>query len=177
MWGFWQSAHWRPNAGLYRSDWSEKPALTAYQDLVFDAWWTDVMGLSDEAGEYILRGFKGEYDITVEVNGVQYVLPLTLDDNENITFTLPLAPGPAGDYNDDGTVDAADFVVWRDGGPLLNETASPGVVDQADFDAWRANFGATAGQGARTAAIPEPAGLLLAALSAALLLAYRPARS
>ena len=34
----------------------------------------------------------------------------------------------AGDYNDDGTVDAADYTVWRDslasGTPLLNETGA-----------------------------------------------------
>jgi len=39
----------------------------------------------------------------------------------------------AGDYNDDGTVDAADDAVWRDalisGATLLNETASLGTVD------------------------------------------------
>ena len=39
----------------------------------------------------------------------------------------------AGDYNNDGIVDAADYTVWRDslesGTPLLNETASLGTVD------------------------------------------------
>jgi hypothetical protein len=52
---------------------------------------------------------------------------------------LPLA----GDYNNNGEVDAADYVLWRNGGPLQNEGASPGVVDQADYDLWRADFGRT----------------------------------
>jgi polyhydroxybutyrate depolymerase len=56
--------------------------------------------------------------------------------------TLPAAmPEPlAGDYNQDGSVDAADYVVWRknDGTP-------------AGYAAWRANFGATAATGAHVA--------------------------
>jgi hypothetical protein len=63
-----------------------------------------------------------------------------------------------GDYNGSGTVDAADYVRWRDGGPLENEGDAPGTVNQADYDFWRARFGATAGGGAgvEIAAVPEP---------------------
>jgi hypothetical protein len=75
------------------------------------------------------------------------------------------APGIAGDYNNDGKVDAADYVIWRNGGPLQNETVSLGVVDAQDYTAWRANFGNSAsGSGAGLssgAAVPEPASLLL----------------
>jgi hypothetical protein len=74
-------------------------------------------------------------------------------------------PGIAGDYNGDGSVNGADYVVWRralaNGGTLLNETASIGTVDAADFDAWRANFGATSGAGAGTSFVPEPGSALL----------------
>jgi hypothetical protein len=73
----------------------------------------------------------------------------------------------AGDYNDDGIVDAADYVVWRDsidsGIPLANETASRGIVDMADYAEWRANFGAAAsGERAAVAGpVPEPTSLFL----------------
>ena len=74
--------------------------------------------------------------------------------------------GVAGDYNDDGVVNAADYVLWRNaaasGGSLMNEGATPGVVDQADYDFWVSRFGATSGAGsAAGAAVPEPASLLL----------------
>jgi hypothetical protein len=48
-----------------------------------------------------------------------------------------------GDYNANGAVDAADYVVWRNGGPLQNEVegVTPGQVTQEDYDAWRAQFG------------------------------------
>ncbi len=51
-----------------------------------------------------------------------------------------------GDYDEDGVVDTADYVVWRnDMGvvavKLANESESLGVVNQADYDVWKAHFG------------------------------------
>lgn len=69
----------------------------------------------------------------------------------------------AGDYNGDGTVNAADYTVWRDrlgqSVTLPNDT-TPGTVTQADYDVWKNNFGAHAGAGAG-AAVPEPTTLVL----------------
>jgi hypothetical protein len=76
-----------------------------------------------------------------------------------------LVPFP-GDYNGNGTVDAADYVVWRDS---LGQTAAlaadgddNGIIDGRDYDVWRGNFGKLAGSGSVTnIAIPEPATLLM----------------
>ena len=76
-------------------------------------------------------------------------------------------PGVAveGDYNGDGIVDAADYIVWRKhlgaSITLPNENPSattPGIVDQEDYDYWRSRFGATSGSGSlnATSAVPEP---------------------
>lgn len=82
---------------------------------------------------------------------------------DQVTFTTQV--GLPGDYNTDGKVNAADYVVWRDrlnsSTALPNEGASTGVVDQADYDFWKAQFGAGSGSGAAAAAVPEPTGLLL----------------
>lgn len=84
----------------------------------------------------------------------------------------------AGDYNNDGVVDAADYTVWRDalgGDTLTNETVSPGIVDQADYEQWRSNFG-NSGSGALTAGagtVPEPAAMALWGLAGVLGLASR----
>jgi hypothetical protein len=63
-----------------------------------------------------------------------------------------------GDYNNDGSVDAADYVLWRNGGPLANESDMPGTVNEADYTFWRSRFGATSGSGATldAASVPEP---------------------
>ena len=78
-------------------------------------------------------------------------------------------PPPTGDYNGNGTVDAADYVLWRNGGPLQNEVDTPGVVNAADYTAWRARFG-NSGSGAganENAAVPEPAITVLLMFAAA----------
>ena len=33
----------------------------------------------------------------------------------------PRPPGVSGDYNGNGVVDMADYVLWRNGGPLQND--------------------------------------------------------
>jgi probable HAF family extracellular repeat protein len=58
-------------------------------------------------------------------------------------------PALPGDSNSDGTVDAADYVVWRNG---LGTTYT-----QADFDVWRAHFGQTAGSAGATAGLASSA--------------------
>jgi hypothetical protein len=73
-----------------------------------------------------------------------------------------------GDFNQDGHVDAADYVVWR---------KSDGT--QAGYDKWRANFGASHGLGRSSAGypvdasaellseVPEPSAICLCVLAAA----------
>ena len=88
------------------------------------------------------------------------------------TVEGPSVPGIAdltvsaedGDYNDNGVVDAADYVLWRNGGPLENQGNNPDVVDQADYEFWRSRFGAISGSGGGLTAIPEPATGFLVAL-------------
>ena len=77
------------------------------------------------------------------------------------TGVLSVAAGLAGDFNGDGSVDAADYVVWRkfDGTP-------------SGYDEWRSNFGATLDSGSTVAwpshaAVPEPASTLLLLFGAA----------
>jgi hypothetical protein len=73
---------------------------------------------------------------------------------------------PDGDYNQDGTVNAADYTVWRNnlGSPTaLPNDDSPGVGPD-DYDRWKDHFGESAGSGASAsvdAAVPEPATLVL----------------
>jgi hypothetical protein len=58
----------------------------------------------------------------------------------------------AGDFNDDGAVDGADFLTWQRG--------FGSTFDAADLADWKANFGST-GSGPAAAAVPEPSSALL----------------
>jgi hypothetical protein len=76
----------------------------------------------------------------------------------------------AGDYNHDGVVDAADYVVWRSSlGSAVNLAADGNndeVVNQADYTFWRSHLGATSGSGSGSdlgaqGGVPEPTALML----------------
>ena len=85
---------------------------------------------------------------------------------EGVIAPQLVAPLLAGDYNGDGSVDAADYTTWRDqlgaGIGLPNETATLGSVTIEDYEVWKSNFGASGeGGSAVTAAVPEPSSILL----------------
>lgn len=99
-----------------------------------------------------------------------------------------------GDYNGDGTVDAADYTVWRAAlatQDLVADGNGNMAVDDGDFTVWKTNYGSTGGgagasfdpfnasyviidnvtveiigaSGASLASVPEPASALLMLLS------------
>lgn len=78
LWGFWEKKHWIPEAALFRADWSIKPNGQAVRDLLLKEWWTNAQGASDAQGKYFVRGFLGEYEVTVSVNGQTKTMPLQL---------------------------------------------------------------------------------------------------
>jgi hypothetical protein len=82
------------------------------------------------------------------------------------------AAGVPGDYNNNGTVDAADYILWRENNntaTTLPNDSTAGTND-SDYIVWRAHFGQTAGSGSGAGAraatdslngVPEPHCLLL----------------
>lgn len=97
---------------------------------------------------------------TIGFKGIGY----EYDVNFDITAIPPSVPG---DYNGNGVVDAADYVLWRKG-DLAADSNGDQVVDQADYDFWRARFentsGAGTGGGLSGAAVPEPTGVVILAI-------------
>lgn len=90
--------------------------------------------------------------------------------NGSLTFEVLAAgnSGIPGDYNGDGTVNTADYSVWRNmrgqsGEEMLADGTGPdgtpdGVVDQLDYDLWKAHFGESSASAtsSNTANVPEP---------------------
>lgn len=68
-WGFWQKAHWKPNAAMYRADWSEKPNARAWKELVRGAWKTRVDGRTGADGALETRAHRGQYQVSVSAGG------------------------------------------------------------------------------------------------------------
>lgn len=88
--------------------------------------------------------------------------------NDSGSVNLP-PPMTTGDYNGDGTVNAADYTVWRNtvGQTVANfgdgaDGHADGLIDQADYEFWKTRFGEVVAGGAAALTVPEPATLAMA---------------
>lgn len=83
-----------------------------------------------------------------------------------------LASATAGDFNADGMVDAADYLIWRKsmgqiGHQLPADANGNGTVDADDYQALARNFGKSLGGDGQQAAVPEPTTVFLVTLGLA----------
>ena len=79
-----------------------------------------------------------------------------------ISSQLDITYLPAGDFNEDGSVDALDYSLWRDslgqtGLGLLADADGSGTVDALDYGLWKSTFGQT------STTVPASGSLSLAA--------------
>jgi hypothetical protein len=125
-----------------------------------------ILGVVDGQGQIARYGFDGNLLGTFASHG-----------GGGFTEATALLVVPdrtvAGDFNDDGIVDAADYVVWRNAAPTaaLPNDDTPGIVDASDYADWRANFGPRSpvtGAGFGTVFVPESSTLLLLLVAAAI---------
>ncbi len=131
-----------------------------------DSWNTDLTEIVNADGTIDFTGFYGDYELTID--GQTYELGFTKGDP---LYSLVIAPG---DYNADGTVDAADYVVWRNTLGSVDDLRADGngneMIDAGDYDVWKSLFGTNYGSGAGAlGTVPEPASIvmLLAGICAA----------
>jgi glucose/arabinose dehydrogenase len=108
-----------------------------------------------------------------------------IDTSDSQQLVLRVVALLDGDYNADGSVDAADYVVWRNSvdetgrGLAADGTGAgglpDGVVNDADYQLWRANFGRTIPplDVAAAANVPEPYTVFIAAFGVLLALIRR----
>jgi V8-like Glu-specific endopeptidase len=120
----------------------------------------------------------GQYYLGWIIDASNSLLEYVESDNFGVARNSIQISPILGDYNANGTVDAADYTVWRDAigqsGPGLTADGNgDNLIDSSDYDIWRSHFGQTAlsGEGAAVSlAIPEPATAAL--LSLAILIMY-----
>jgi hypothetical protein len=113
-----------------------------------------------------------EADATGEVVGYGYETQIN-----TAILAGAVSPGVSGDYNGDGTVDAIDYVIWRQNlGLTSGATVSDGdgngdgKVTNDDYNIWRGHYGAPPGAGAGLTTVPEPSTLLAGLLTGLALL-------
>ena len=114
------------------------------------------------------------FNTATAVGDRDLALTLTTASGEELSAIVEYVTTTAveGDYNGDGTVNLADYTVWRDNLGAANEAAlnnngDGGGVTASDYSYWKARFGNTAGSGSLvvgSAQVPEPATLCLLGL-------------
>lgn len=114
-------------------------------------------------GEYMVDFMGGEFShfsTTAMVIG---------GENVKVDYLASSITYLATDYNQNGTVDVADYEIWTQTLGSTTDLRADGngdlVVDVADFTAWRDTLGDTSLGSLEAANVPEPNALLLAALA------------
>ncbi|MGN6505381.1 MAG: endo-1,4-beta-xylanase [Tepidisphaeraceae bacterium] len=79
IWGFVANHHWRPDAALFNADYTLRPAGQAWIDLVKKQWWTHAQLTTDPSGACDVRGFLGDYTLTVTDGARSTTATLSLD--------------------------------------------------------------------------------------------------
>jgi hypothetical protein len=121
-------------------------------------------------------GFFDLYTLEIDLFMVGMTTNLAAAESWDATFVIttpPITtipePGLPGDFNDDGKVDAADYIVWRknDGGTtaLPNDDDLGTPIRAEHYTLWRAHFGEIEMPGVGAGgAIPEAGSFMLAAV-------------
>jgi hypothetical protein len=133
------------------------------------------VSLADVGGSPFSPALNSSFDILTATQGItgQFEdvmlpqLPWNLDWSLNYSNNaVTLTAFTSGDFNKNGVVDTADYVVWRQNNG-----------SQTEYNAWRNNFGrnvsmaaASFSGSATSTAVPEPASQILLALSVMLTL-------
>ena len=139
-------------------------------------WGDSVLGHTIGTIELLGMNNSGQMLLRVEAQGPDTWHAL-------VVATAVSPPDLPGDYNDDGKVDAADYVVWRKHeGSMTTLPNDPhgGTIGTLQFSTWRANFSNMAGSGSgaesANAAVPEPTALVLlvVAIAGGIIQRHRP---
>ena len=70
MWGFNDANLFANFSPMYDNNWNLKPSGLVWEDMVYNKWWTkDAKATTGADGKATVRGYYGDYDVTVTANG------------------------------------------------------------------------------------------------------------
>jgi hypothetical protein len=160
--------------GLARLGETLKVSLADFGEGIYSPQLGEVFGFLVSAGT---DGMFDHYDFPDLAPGLKW----SIAPGDATTFRAVVAATTilAGDYNNDGTVDAADYVVWRKNegtDNVLPNNPLGGTIGATRYDQWRTHFGQTTGGASVTAGlpvVPEPATTVLRLIGATALMSVR----
>lgn len=83
VWGAWDNLHFRRDSILFDANWNPKQEYYMWDYMVNEKFATHTSGITDKNGEYKVRAFRGKYEVTVKIDGVEKVIEFTLTDSDN----------------------------------------------------------------------------------------------
>ncbi|MEM1026826.1 MAG: endo-1,4-beta-xylanase [Planctomycetota bacterium] len=169
QWGFWENAHWRPDAALFDANWTIRPAGQAYLDLVYERWWSDLDLATDADGDVETRVFRGKHRVEVTVDGQTRVYDVEVGE-AGLTLRDVFVAMLPGDFNGNGRVEQGDLnLVLNNWGQAVADPdalgwvndAPDGAVDQGELNAVLNNWGVAVAPSFEGLDVPEPAVLAI----------------
>jgi hypothetical protein len=100
VWGFWDGDHWEDEAPLFYDDWSQKPAYDVWTGLVYDEWWTDDSGTTDDSGAYATSAFLGDHEVTVSTDSAETTETVSVADASGTTTVTVAVEGDGSGTGD-----------------------------------------------------------------------------
>jgi hypothetical protein len=174
--------NWGGITGVY--DWAVDGGLggSGTVDQTLDL---DVHGFAVRWPELVVNGLSsGEHTLSITLSGSSAGGAIPTGLGYNIFDALAVYDSGVviqndADFNGDGSVDGADFLIWQRGfgsGSTLQQGDANGdsIVNVADLDVWKTQFGAAATSVA--AAVPEPATGVIGLVGLSLLACLRNRR-
>ena len=104
--------------------------------------------------QLLYRQQIGDLPLLTRFIDITLTATLATGENDGYADNISLILLDPGDFDFDGDVDGADFLIWQRGG-------SPNPLSASDLADWRANYG-TGSSVATNVAVPEPVSDLLA---------------
>lgn len=151
VWGFWAGQHWLPEGAYFASDWTIRPHGEAWEDLVFNQWWTKKTDKTTDAeGKVEFEGFLGTYQYTLTSadkvrtgtfnitnsrksslsNKVMLSLDTAIPDNIGITTTQPTCLCEGEEITLNAPAGTGLTYQWFRGSDLLAEQTASMVASQ-----------------------------------------------